>query len=103
VGDGRQLHLLAAVLAALGVRLTVVGSAARALDGQPVHPHDLDVAIDDTLENRSALRAALGMIGARKCRIDRYDTPFGPVDVFYGRPRGRAHTSIAGVTINYAV
>jgi hypothetical protein len=36
VGDGRQLQLLAAVLVALGLKLTVVGSVAQSLNGESV-------------------------------------------------------------------
>ena len=101
MGDGRQLQLLAGVLVAFGVELTVVGSVGRALNGECVRPNDLDLAIEDTIENRYALEDALDIIGARRTRVDRYDTPFGPVDVFFGRRSNLAHASIAGVDVKY--
>jgi len=42
----------------------VVGSVARALTGEQVQPHDLDVVIDTSAEGRRHLRLALQDLGA---------------------------------------
>jgi hypothetical protein len=46
-----------------GCRFVVVGSVARALTGQQVHPHDLDVVIDASSDGQERLRLALADLG----------------------------------------
>ena len=46
-----------------GCRFVVVGSVARALTGEQVDPHDLDVVIDASSDGRRRLRLALADLG----------------------------------------
>ncbi|WP_143447699.1 hypothetical protein [Kineosporia sp. R_H_3] len=80
---------LAALLRAGGALFEVVGGTARHLAGDPRAPRDLDVAVrPDDVE---ALAGALGRVGAaldparaRRLRVVRVDTSYGPLDVFVG-------------------
>ena len=47
-----------------GCRFVAVGSVARALTGEQVVPHDLDVMIDASADGRRCLRRALVDLGA---------------------------------------
>lgn len=79
-------------------RFVVVGSVARALVGEDVVPHDLDLVVDASPERRAALVSALAdccariQVGGAWVAIDptmalpwtwgfRVRTPHGPVDV----------------------
>lgn len=53
------------VLAVERCRFVVVGSAARALVGEPVTPRDLDIVVDGRPDARPALIAALDALRAR--------------------------------------
>lgn len=53
------------VLAAGRCRFVVVGSTARALVGEAVEPHDLDIVVDSRPDARPALVAALDALRAR--------------------------------------
>lgn len=52
------------VFARHGCRLVVIGSGARALLGEAVHPRDLDIVVDADAANRDAVVAALRELDA---------------------------------------
>ena len=47
-----------------GCRFVVIGSVARALTGEQVQPHDLDVVVDASADGSLRLRLALADLGA---------------------------------------
>jgi hypothetical protein len=95
--------MLAAVLHAAGIALIVVGSLARRLGGEDVHPHDLDILVARTPANLRSLSHVLEKIGARQLSAQQFETSFGLLDVFFTDAEPQAHSTFdnAGMAIPF--
>jgi len=101
--------LLAAELARRGAQIVVVGGSARLLRSGLGHPRDLDVAV--TPDSVPALVAALNDVGVparaaslMRCRTVRYQTGWGPLDVFVAQVRSACGPVVVdGVSVSVEV